>query len=56
MVKPLSRNQMAWRAAQDLEEGMMYITLPVDNLPMGMYQLVSNLDGQLLTEKVMIRK
>lgn len=41
---------------QDLEEGMMYITLPVDNLPMGMYQLVSNLDGQLLTEKVMIRK
>ncbi len=41
---------------RDLVEGMMYITLPVDNLPTGMYQLVSNLDGQLLTEKVMIRK
>lgn len=41
---------------QDLEEGMMYLALPVDNLPMGMYQLVTNLDGQLFTEKVLIKK
>ena len=36
MVKPLSRNQMAWRAAQDLEEGM------VVNLGMGMPVLAAS--------------
>lgn len=39
----------------DLEQGMMYFSLPVDNLPTGMYQLVSNLDGEILTEKVMVK-
>ncbi len=36
MVKPLARNQMAWRAAQDLEEGT-YV-----NLGIGMPLLASN--------------
>lgn len=36
MADPLNRNQLAWRAAQDLEEGM------VVNLGMGMPVLASN--------------
>ncbi len=36
MAKPLNRNQIAWRAAQDLEEGM------VVNLGMGMPVLAAN--------------
>ena len=36
MVEPLSRNQIAWRAAQDLEEGM------VVNLGIGMPVLASS--------------